>query len=60
MSLKSLEYALAAESYRSGLANPIVEAHPVDAFTSAVNAAQSGAAALVPPMPLQLPSKKIK
>ena len=49
MSLKSAEYAEAAALYRSGLANPIaVPPHELDASVSAVKAAHSGAAALVP------------
>ena len=51
MSLKLLAYAAAAASYRSGLRNPIgVPLHVLEAFESAISAAHSGAAALVPPI----------
>jgi len=57
MSLKSAEYAEAAALYRTGFAKPIAfPAHELDASVRAVKAAHNGAAALVPPMPVQEPS----
>jgi hypothetical protein len=56
-SLKYVEYAEPAARYRAGFANPTdVPPQAGDASASATSAAQTGDAALVPPIPIQLPS----